>query len=142
MRVTLALSVAAVLGLGASAASAQGSPDGFVFGSVRFQPDLSMRPDQQKPKIPEPKPKSPPSARSQPRATQPATPAFTISGVVDLGLVSFASAQPIEALYDTANGLMWGGGVRVAHRSGLFARVTAYHFSKQGERVFVSSGSP
>jgi opacity protein-like surface antigen len=122
---------------------------------VRLQPDfLPASDDQQTPKPAEPqqkpkpetprepqsKPRTQPPARSQPQAPQTGPPAFTIGGLVDFGFASFSASRPLEAVYETSTGLIWGGGVRIGHRSGLFGQVTAYRFGADGERVFVSGG--
>jgi hypothetical protein len=67
-------------------------------------------------------------------------PTVTVQGLADLGYVSLAAADSFEAVYGSSGGLIWGGGVRVAHRRGWFLQVHAARFAASGERVFVHDG--
>jgi opacity protein-like surface antigen len=76
-----------------------------------------------------------PPPRTAARPDRP--PAFSFRGQVDLGYVSFSAQESLDAVYDGRGGALWGGGVRVAHRAGWFAQVSAWKFATEGERVFV-----
>lgn len=78
-----------------------------------------------------------PPPKPAPAPKPPGPPAFTIAGFAEAGWLVFSAAESFDAVYGSSSGPAWGGGVRVAHRSGLFGQVTASSYSDVGERVFV-----
>lgn len=54
--------------------------------------------------------------------------------------VQFQASDSFKAVYDSNTGVMWGGGVQIAHRSGWFGQLHASRFAADGQRVFVSDG--
>lgn len=67
-------------------------------------------------------------------------PAWFFHGIGFVGLTQFAAKDTFEAIFGSAGGTAYGGGVRVAHRSGLFGQVDVSRLTLDGERVFVSGG--
>jgi hypothetical protein len=63
---------------------------------------------------------------------------LAIRGLADVGIVAFAARQSFDAVYGSATGPLWGGGVQVAHRAGWFVQAHAAQFKANGERVFVA----
>jgi hypothetical protein len=61
-------------------------------------------------------------------------PFFLVAGQQPLAKSTF------EAVFDTSLEPLWGVGLQVAFRSGLYAEVTGSRFKKTGERVFVNNG--
>jgi hypothetical protein len=99
-----------------------------------------------------PEPKQPPTTSAPPAkpaqpakparpAKPPGPPALTIAGFAETGVLGFSAAESFDAVYGSSSGLAWGGGVRVAHRSGLFGQVSATTYSDVGERVFVDGSA-
>jgi hypothetical protein len=96
----------------------------------------------------EPAPANPNPPQGQPQGPQlppprPVTrePAIAIMGLVDVGYTLFSAKDSFDAVYGTSGGFIWGGGVRVAHRSGIFGELTASRFAASGQRVFVNDGT-
>ncbi len=79
------------------------------------------------------------SARPSPRPAG-GEPAWSLHGFAFVGLTRFAAVETFEAIFETARGPVFGGGARIAHRSGVFGQVDVSRFSKDGERVFVHAG--
>lgn len=52
----------------------------------------------------------------------------------------FAAKNTFNALFDEERGTFWGGGVELAHSSGLFVDLEISTFKKTGQRAFVSNG--
>lgn len=118
-----------------------------VLGWLTLVPGLAAqtpgtaKPD---PKQPPSKPTTPASSPKKPAQTSPkpaGPPAFSIAGFAEVGLLGFSATESFEAVYGSASGFAWGGGVRVAHRSGLFGQVSAASYSDVGERVFVDGSA-
>lgn len=81
--------------------------------------------------------------RRQPRARRPAAargPAVRIQAFGEIGWELFAASKTFDAVLGSKSGLAYGGGARIAHRSGLFGQVDITRFTKDGSRVFVSNG--
>ena len=65
------------------------------------------------------------------------TPAISLRGFADVGLRSFTAADSFKAVLGTSTGPLFGGGVEIAGRQGIFGSVRASRFTRTGERVFV-----
>jgi hypothetical protein len=104
--------------------------------------DEGARAQRQNPRQPprQPSPPAPPPQRPATTTTAPREPAIALGGIAEIGFVAFQATQSLEAVYDTSGGLIWGGGIQIAHRRGLFGQVTAYRYAASGQRAFVSNG--
>jgi hypothetical protein len=67
-------------------------------------------------------------------------PAVSIRPFVLIAGEQFAAKKTFEAVLGGSAQPLWGGGVQMATRGGLFVDVTASRFKKDGERVFVAGG--
>ena len=56
-----------------------------------------------------------------------------------VGLEHFNASQTFKGVFDSANGVVYGGGIDVV-KGHLFVRGDVSHFGKTGERVFDSNG--
>lgn len=81
--------------------------------------------------------------RRQARARRPAAPrgpAVRVQAFGEVGWEFFAASKTFDAVLGSKSGIAYGGGARIAHRSGLFGQVDISRFKKDGSRVFVSNG--
>lgn len=89
-----------------------------------------------------------PSGQTPRPATRPASgPAARVrtpspwKGFVQFGYGRFTAHQTFDAVLGSPLAPWFGGGVRYAHRSGLFVDGSVEHTQSTGERVFVSDGA-
>lgn len=76
----------------------------------------------------------------KPPVRPPAEPVISIHGLVDFGYQAFVAKDSFDAVLGKTGGPVFGGGLRISHRSGIFGQVTASRFTADGERVFVFDG--
>jgi hypothetical protein len=65
---------------------------------------------------------------------------FSVRGFGLITEQSFSALDTFDAVFVSANGPFFGGGLQVVHRSGIFAEFSASWFRKTGERAFRSNG--
>jgi hypothetical protein len=92
------------------------------------------------PAIAAPHPLDPPAEQARPPAGRPARPVFEVRGFGSLGFTTFIASETFEAVLDKSGGVIYGGGLSIAHRGGVFVQVAAERFSADGERAFASGG--
>jgi opacity protein-like surface antigen len=80
-----------------------------------------------------------PLAAQPSRVTQAQADAFSIRGEGFFAGQWFAASQTFDAAFGSNFGPFYGGGVVMEER-GIFFEVTGSHFSKTGQRAFVSGG--
>ncbi len=54
------------------------------------------------------------------------------------GYFSMSASKSADAVFDSSDGLAWGGAARYSFKGGIFVSAGARTFSKEGERVFVA----
>jgi opacity protein-like surface antigen len=81
-------------------------------------------------------------AGGQPRPTtlQPTPPPISVRGFGEVGGTVFTASDSFEAIFGTASGVIYGGGVEVVLRQGWFVGGRIARFAKDGTRVFVNDG--
>lgn len=111
------------------------------------EPDPVTKPAQvtpaeppQEPEDPQEEPAKEPPARPASARRRPAAPPFTANVFFLGGYQGFAASQTFEATTGSAGGPIFGGGVSVTHRSGVFVQVDFSRYQADGERVFVHQG--
>jgi opacity protein-like surface antigen len=85
------------------------------------------------------KPTPAPRTTTQAKATQSNPNRIGVRGFATLGSIIFAAEDSFDAILDAHSGLVFGGGVQVLLRWGIYAEVAASRFQRDGERAFVGS---
>ena len=70
-------------------------------------------------------------------ASAQTTAPFTVRGFADAGMEAFTASESFGAVFGASTGPLFGGGLDIVERHGLFAEVRASRFRRTGERVFV-----
>lgn len=65
---------------------------------------------------------------------------FHIRGFGEAAFQVFTASESFKAIFGSANGLFYGGGVDVGLGSGLFVTAGVTHFQQAGERAFAYNG--
>jgi hypothetical protein len=76
----------------------------------------------------------------RPPAAANDTPAVSLRPFFVFSEESFSARNTFEAVFGKAQQPLWGGGLNVAFRNGLYVDVTASRFKKTGERAFFFEG--
>lgn len=63
--------------------------------------------------------------------------AAQVRGFGDLGVTTFTATKSFEAIFGTAGGVVFGGGIEAVLPKNIFVNVRVSRFRKTGERVFV-----
>lgn len=74
------------------------------------------------------------------RPTPPPQDPFTVRGFGDVGMTRFTAAESFKATLGTSSGSLFGGGIEVDLRAGVFFALRASRFRHDGHRVFVFEG--
>ena len=84
-------------------------------------------------------PPPPPPARQRPSPPRDpsAEPTLSVQGYGSFGYQAFSASESFDAIFGNTGGFIYGGGVRVGHRSGFFGQVDVTRFKADGERVFI-----
>jgi opacity protein-like surface antigen len=61
--------------------------------------------------------------------------AFRVRGFGEAAFQVFTASDSVRAIFDSPNGLFYGGGIDVTFARDLFVSVSATHFSREGERA-------
>jgi cell division septation protein DedD len=89
---------------------------------------------------PRPQPSSPPARPAPAGAAAPSRPTLTFKAFGSIGYTALSARDTFDAVLGSSGGVVFGGGVTVTHRSGLFGQVAIERFTGDGERVFVFGG--
>ena len=71
---------------------------------------------------------------------QAASEPLSLQGYGMAGLMTFSAADSFDAVLDTHNGAIFGGGLRLVIPGGPYVDVGAWRFAQDGERAFVGPG--
>lgn len=99
------------------------------------QPDTRKPPARPNRVTPPRSEQTPTSITSAPASSD--EPAVAFRGFGSVGVAQFAARQSFEAIFGDARGVLYGAGVQLRLRSGLFIQGSVDRFSRTGERVFV-----
>ena len=89
---------------------------------------------------PRPQPSSSPARPAPASPAAASRPTLTFKAFGSIGYTALSARETFDAVLGSSGGVVFGGGVTVTHRSGLFGQVTIEHFTGDGERVFVFGG--
>lgn len=84
---------------------------------------------------------TPALAQSRNQARSPVRPPVLVRATVDAGLETFAASESFKAVFDSASAPVFGGGISVLTRPGLFADLRISRVRTSGQRVVVLDGT-
>ncbi len=84
---------------------------------------------------------APALAQSRHAARGPIRPELVIRVAVDAGLETFTATESFKAVFDSARAPVFGGGIAVLTRPGLFGDIRLSRIRKSGQRVVVLDGT-
>jgi len=82
----------------------------------------------------------PPPGPPRPDGRRAASPAVGVRAFGDITATSFAATDTFKAVFETATGTFFGGGVEVRFKNVAFLQGAIRRYRATGERVFVSGG--